>query len=276
MLTKKKKIGEILIEENLITREILDEALLYQKRYGGGVTQFLIAYGYINEEDLAKCISEQFKIPYLSLRVYNIPNEVIEMVPIEIVERHWLMPVDRMHDIFTVVMADPLDADAIAEVEKATGCAVQPFVGILSDIIQAIEHYYHIVIKDDKLKTGHAAPLFIDTNAYRGMERRKSVRLNVKMDIHFPAQDIYKKSKTRNVGLHGFAFESDNILPLWSYVTLQLDLPEEYSPSPIAAVVQVVRATPLKNGRFDIGTKLIRMPREDARLMIKYAREHQE
>lgn len=274
MKPKKKKIGEILLENKFITREILDEALEYQRKFGGGVTQYLVTYGYIDEEVLAKCVSEQFSFPYLPLGIYNIPDEVVKLVPLEISEKYWLMPVDRMGDILTVVMADPLDTAAIEEIEKVTGYRVQQFVGVLSDIIKSIERYYNITIEDKRLKKDKAPFLFIDTKAYEGLERRKSVRLTANIEVHFPMQDLYKKSKAKNISLNGFLFESENILPFGSYIALEINLPEEFSAIPIACIVQVVRVIPLKNKKFDIGAKLIKIPAEDARAIMKYARAH--
>lgn len=91
----KRKIGEILIANGLIARKTLDEALAYQKNYGGNVTQYLIGRGHLREEDLAKCISIQFGYPYLPLRAYDIPDIIVKLVPAEIVKKYWLIPVDK-------------------------------------------------------------------------------------------------------------------------------------------------------------------------------------
>lgn len=272
MAGKSKRIGEILIENNLITKQALDMALEHQKKYGGNITQYLIAYDFIKEEDLAKCISIQFGYPYLPLRTYDIPKEIIKLIPANIAEKYWLIPVDRIGNILTVVMADPLDDKAIEEVEKITSCAVQPFVGILSDIVKAIEHYYEIYIDNAELKKGKSkAPLFISTKEYAGFEHRKSIRIKADIMVHFPVQDTYKKSETKNVSMHGFLFESANALPIGSYIIMEIDLPEGFNPYPIAAVVQVVRVVPLSNKRFDIGVKMVNIPKEDADKIIRYA-----
>lgn len=268
----KIKIGEILINYGLITREILDEALDYQAKFGGNITQYLIAHGYIKEEDLAKCVTIQFGYPYLPLRAYDIPPSIIRLIPPAIAQKYWLIPVDKIENIITLVMADPFDEEAIKEVEKATGCKVQPFVGILSDILKAIEKYYMINIGLDDLRKGKKlAPLFVISDSYVGIERRKAVRIKAKVEMHFPSQDKYKKSETKDVSTHGLLFESENMLPIGSYLILEIKLPKKFSLYPIAAVTQVVRATPLKNGRFDIGVKLINMAKEDIDKVIKYS-----
>jgi len=271
MKPKTKKIGEILLENGYITKDILAEAIGYQSKFGVGLTQYLIAYGYINEEELARSISEQFHFPYLPLRVYNIPEQIISLVPVDIAEKYWLIPIDKVENILTLVMSNPLDEEAIKAVEKTTRCKAQPFIGILSDIIKAIEKYYHVVIEDKKIKEGKTAPLFIDVVGYKGFERRRSIRIKARIDIHFPAQNTYQKTEIKDVSAKGFLFESGKALPMGAYVALEINLPEEFSLIPIAAVVQVARIVRLANGKFDIGARLLKIPKEDMQTIIAYA-----
>lgn len=268
----KRKIAEILITNGLITRKILDSALAHQQRYGGNVTQYLIAHGDLKEEDLAKCVSIQFGYPYLPLRAYDIPVDIVRLVPVAIVKKYWLIPVDKIQNIITLVMVDPLDEDALNEVEKATGCRVQPFVGILSDILKAIEKYYGVNIGYEELKkAGQAAPLFIAEERYAGVERRRSVRIPAKISVHFPLQEGYKKSETKDVSMHGFLFESPNMLPINSVLIINIDLPKYISPYPIPVIVRVARAAELPNKRFDIGVDIIKAVKEDLEKIIKYS-----
>lgn len=268
----KRRIGEILIANGLITRSVLEEALTHQKRFGGNVTQYLIAHGHLKEEDLAKCISIQFGYPYLPLRAYDIPVSIAKIVPVEIVKKHWLIPVDKIQNILTLVMADPFDEDAINEVEKATGCKVQPFVGILSDILKAIERYYNINVGYEELKKAkESAPLFIAEEQYAGVERRRSFRIKAKIEVHFPLQNEYKKSHTKDVSMHGFLFESPNLLPIGSVIVMDINLPKDVSPYPIPAIVKVARTLALPKGGFDIGVETIKIAKEDLERIINYA-----
>ena len=272
----KRKIGEILIANGLITRKILDEALAHQKLNGGNVAQYFITNGYLKEEDLAKCISVQFGYPYLPLRAYDIPENIIKLVPVAIVKKYWLIPVDKIQHIITLVMADPFDEEALNEVEKATGCKVQPFVGILSDILKAIEKYYGINVGYEELKkTGEAVPLFIAEEKYIGVERRRSLRICAKITVHFPLQNEYKKSETKDVSMHGLFFESTNMLPIGSVLVMDVELPKDVNPYPIPVVVKVIRTIALPNKSFDIGVEIIKAAREDLEKIINYALSQQ-
>lgn len=273
----KRRIGEILIAYGLITRKILDEALAYQQQYGGNLTQYLISRDHLKEEDLAKCVSIQFGYPYLPLRAYDIPESITKLVPPPIIKKYWLIPVDKIQNIITVVMADPFDEEALDEVEKATGCKVQPFVGVLSDILKAIEKYYGINVGYEDLKKARAsAPLFVAQEKYTGIERRRSVRINAKITVHFPLQDEYKKGETKNVSMHGFLFESPNILPVGAVLVMTINLPKDISEYPIPVIVKVIRTVELPNKKFDIGVETIKVVRDDLDRIIKYALSQQQ
>lgn len=272
MIPHKKKIGEILIENALITKDMLDEALSHQKKYGGNITQYLISSGKIDENKLAMCISTQFGCPYLPLWAYDIAPEIIALIPFNAAEKYWLVPLDKIGNIITIVMADPFDEGAIGEVERITGCKVQPFVGILSDIIKAIERYYNAKISGSGLKkTKGTAPLFIDTKGYAGVERRRSVRINAKISVHFPIQDEYKRTKTKNVSMHGLLFESRSAFPIDAYIILDIELPKEVNPYPIAAIAQVKRVIPIGEKGYDIGVELVKIPKDDLDKIMRYA-----
>jgi hypothetical protein len=268
----KRKIEDILMASGLVTRNTLDEALACQSRSGVNITQYLIAHGHLKEEALAEYISVQFGYPYFPLRAYEIPVAITELVPVSIVKKYWLIPVDKIQNTITLVMADPFDEDALTEVEKATGCKVQPFVGVLSGILGAIEKCYGINVGYEELKKTRAgSPLFVAEEKYAGVERRRSFRIEAKIGVHFPLQDEYKKSETKDVSMHGFLFESPSLLPIGSILVMDIDLPKNISFYPIPAIVKVARTIELPNKGFDVGVEIIKIAKEGLDKIIDYA-----
>lgn len=268
---KKKKLGEILLEQGLVTKEALDKALVYQEKTGYNLSQYLLAYGHIDQAQLAQCLCTQFSIPYIPLRSYNIPDEIIKLVPVDVAEKYWLIPVERTGNFLMVAMADPFDSKAIEKVEEVTGCIVQPLVSILSEIMDALEAYYKIVIKEKDSQGRIVAPFFVDTEAYKGPERRDSIRFKAAVDICYPVEGLYKTSKTKDVSKSGFLFESNIVLGIGALITLQINLPKNITPLPIAAIVQVIRITALKNNNFNIGVKTIKISKQEMELILDYA-----
>ncbi len=140
-----KQLGEILIERGIINRGQLEEALKFQKDSGLLFGEALIALKYTTEEDIVQALTCQYGFPYLPLSNYEIAPEVLGAVIVDICRKHCLIPIDKIGKSLTLAMANPLNVQALEEVETATGCAVQAFVSTASDIKNAIKRYYEAV-----------------------------------------------------------------------------------------------------------------------------------
>lgn len=139
---EKEKLGQVLIREEMITPEQLEHALQAQKQQGGLLGETLIKLGLTTEEDIAQALAIQHNFPYLPLANYDIDVEIIKLVPESIARKYYLLPVDKMGDILTIVMADPLDKQAIDEIEALTKCKSEIFVTTYTEIKQALERFY--------------------------------------------------------------------------------------------------------------------------------------
>ncbi|MFH1355436.1 MAG: hypothetical protein ABIH19_04745, partial [Candidatus Omnitrophota bacterium] len=224
-IKRKQKIGDILLAKGIITQEVLDKALEYSKQYARSITQYLLHYGHVEESELAECLCVQFGIPYLPLMSYDISQKVIDLVPVDLVEKYWLIPVDRQGETLMVVMIDPLDEEAIQEVGKAAGLKVIPFVGIPSEVMSALEAYYKVSISINKGEEKKNLPFFIDTKYYRGVERRQAIRFKTEIEVHFPVQGAYKKSITKDISRDGISFLSEKVIPIGEVLPIEIDLP---------------------------------------------------
>lgn len=143
-LTLREKLGQILLQRGTITKEQLREGLKVQQEEGKGkrIGEVLIELGYINKEELDIAFVIQCGRPHLRAINYRIDPEVINAVPEEIARKYNLIPLDRMGDILTVVMTDPLDKSSIEELENITTCKVRSFIGTDAEVKEAILHYY--------------------------------------------------------------------------------------------------------------------------------------
>lgn len=139
-----KQLGELLIERGIITREKLDQALLVQKESGGLLGQILVKLGFVKEEEIAQSLTAQFGFPYLPLENYEIDPMVTKLIPKNVALQYMLVPIDRIGNVLTIAMADPLNGQAVEDVELVTKCKVQVFVSTMTDIKEAIEKYYKV------------------------------------------------------------------------------------------------------------------------------------
>jgi type IV pilus assembly protein PilB len=158
MVAKKKKmrLGEILIERGIIDNSGLDRALEKQKQSGGLLGEVLLKMGLVKEEDIVIALASQFNIPYLPVQNCDINAKILKLVLPELAKKHLFIPIDRINDVLTVIMADPTNMYAREEIKQATGLRLQVLVGTVSEISTAIRKHYKIkdslLVSDDPLK----------------------------------------------------------------------------------------------------------------------------
>ncbi len=137
-----KQLGELLIERKIIIPEHLQKALDYQKINGGLIGEIFVQLGFAKEEDIAQVLTAQYGFPYLPLNNYEIDAEVANMIPAGVARQYCLIPIDKIGNNLTVAMSNPLNTQAIEDVEMISKCVVQAFVSTTSDIRRAIEKCY--------------------------------------------------------------------------------------------------------------------------------------
>jgi type IV pilus assembly protein PilB len=138
----KKQLGELLIERKIITSDELQKALEQQRLKGGLIGEILVNLSFAKEEDIAQVLTAQYGFPYLPLSNYEIDMEVAKLVPEQVARQYCLIPIDKIGNNLTVAMANPLNTNAIEDVETASKCVVQAFVSTASDVKSAVERCY--------------------------------------------------------------------------------------------------------------------------------------
>lgn len=141
-MSKKKRLGDLLIDCGLITKEQLATALGEQKRTNKKLGRILLDQGYVTEQDLYHVLEMQFSIPYFDLNSNYIDPMVPKLISQKLAEYHNLVPVLLKNDLLFVAMSDPLDVLAIDDITMATGYEVKPLISNEQDINKAILKYY--------------------------------------------------------------------------------------------------------------------------------------
>ena len=137
-----KQLGQLLIERGLISEAQLDKALKVQKDKGGLIGQILVMLGFAKEEEIAQALTVQYGFPYLPLECYEINSEAIKLIPENVAKQYNLISIDKMGDLLTIAMSNPLNVQAVEDIEMLTNCKVQVFVSTMTDINNAINKYY--------------------------------------------------------------------------------------------------------------------------------------
>jgi type IV pilus assembly protein PilB len=137
-----KQLGELLVERGLINQHQLQKALVHQQVKGGLIGEILVDLGFCREEDIAQALTAQYGFPYLPLSNYDINTEVLNIIPGRVARQYLLIPIDKIGNNLTIAMSNPLNIQAVEDVELLSGCSVQTFVATSSDVRKAIAKYY--------------------------------------------------------------------------------------------------------------------------------------
>lgn len=137
-----KHLGELLLERGLINADQLEKALTIQREKGGLIGQILVMLGFAKEDEIAQALTVQYGFPYLPLEHYEINQEALKLVPENVASQYNLIPIDRMGDLLTIAMSNPLNVQAVEDIEMVTKCKVEVFVSTMTDISNSIKKYY--------------------------------------------------------------------------------------------------------------------------------------
>lgn len=143
---KKKRLGEILLQHNLLLPEQLDAALAHQKKQGRRLGQVLIEMGLLSYESLSSVLSDQTGIPHIWLRKGLVDPKVVPLVPRESAEAACVMPMFKVRNTLTLAMVDCDAIFVIDDVETLTGCKVQPVQCRREDIEKTICESYGVTV----------------------------------------------------------------------------------------------------------------------------------
>jgi len=139
---RRQALGDILIEADLINRHQLEKGLALHRKTGVQLGKALISLGYITQDQLAACLSDQQGLDYCSLSDREIPIDLVRAVPEEVARRRRVIPVGRENGFIIVAMANPLDAAAVDEVQRYLDCPVKPVYTTEQDVEDALERIY--------------------------------------------------------------------------------------------------------------------------------------
>ncbi len=140
--TERKRIGELLVEEGVITDRQLSQALEQQADKGGKLVENLIKLNYVDIRTFVNFVARQPGVASIDLRHYEVPRDLVSIIPREFAVKHEVFPIDRLGKLLTVGMVCPLDKATLAELERTTGLRVKALLCSAEDIHATIRLHY--------------------------------------------------------------------------------------------------------------------------------------
>ena len=120
---KKIRLGDVLVNGGVITQEQLEEGLKRQKGSGRKLGETLVDEGFVTEEAIARALSSQLGYEMVDLQNVAIPEDILQLVPGNVLERYKVLPFEYAPDnmnVLHVAMADPMDMAAMDDITIIT------------------------------------------------------------------------------------------------------------------------------------------------------------
>ena len=145
----KSKLGGLLVNTGILSKEKLEEALKIQQEKGGKIGSILVNEHFLPEDVMYKFLEVQLNVPYIDLKEVEIPEEAAFLVKDVLARRYNLIPVEVQGDLLKVAMSDPTDVFALDDLRLSTGMEIYPLLAHEDSILQKLDSIYK---KKDELE----------------------------------------------------------------------------------------------------------------------------
>ena len=136
------RLGDLLLREQLITREQLQQALQEQKSTGMRLGYTLVKLGFVQETEISKMLARQYRMPAVDLSRFEVDPKIVKLVPADVAVKHTVLPLKREGRTLTVAMADPTNVAVIDDLKFVTRFDIFPVIAGEYTLRTAIEKYY--------------------------------------------------------------------------------------------------------------------------------------
>jgi MSHA biogenesis protein MshE len=142
MQRKRVRIGDLLVEQKIISEAQLQAALAEQKKSGRKLGRVLIENGFVDEDKLLRLLSEQLDIPYVDLSRFELDPELVGRLPETHARRYRALVLKETAHGLLVGMGDPTDIFAFDELVRILKTTVQIACVKESDLLHNIDRLY--------------------------------------------------------------------------------------------------------------------------------------
>ena len=125
---EKIRLGDLLIQQGLLTDEQLTRSLDEQKRSGRKLGRIVVEQGYVTEEAIARALARQLQTVFVDLKSFNPRKELISRLPEAQARRFRAVVLDEIEGRLRVGFADPTDLHAYDEIVRILRHDIEPAV----------------------------------------------------------------------------------------------------------------------------------------------------
>lgn len=141
---KSRLIGQILVEEKVISSEQLEKSLSVQEKKGDYICNIIIDLGFAQPNRVLSVLSEQIGVEYVDLKKEKIDVNAIETVPAKLSLHYKMMPYRFEGEKLLVALADPLDIHKLDDLKLLLNIDIKAVLSYEPDIVETIQKYYGV------------------------------------------------------------------------------------------------------------------------------------
>lgn len=138
----KVRLGDLLVQNNLIDEEQLQKALSEQRQTGRKLGATLVSMGLVTEFQLLELLSEHLKVPLINLSEYKVNPNAVRLLPEIQARRYRALVLEDKGDTLLVGMSDPADINAVDDLSAKLPKPIEVAVVSESQLFEAYENYY--------------------------------------------------------------------------------------------------------------------------------------
>lgn len=136
------KLGEVLIEKGLLTKERLELSLAHQKVTGSMLGETLIKLGFVSSAEIARTLADQTGIPFIDLSEHTIAEDAIRLIPKDIAEKTGFIPIRLTENSIEIGVTNPSNIQAIDTASKISGKTPRIFMIDNMGFYETLERAY--------------------------------------------------------------------------------------------------------------------------------------
>ena len=139
---EKIRLGDLLVQEKLISPEQLQLSLESQKRSGRKLGRVLVDSAYVTEEQISEALAKQLNIPFINLKYYNVNLEIVRRLPENQARRFRAVALEERNGVLLVGMTDPTDLASFDEITRLLKRDIDLAVVTEGQLLEVIDRVY--------------------------------------------------------------------------------------------------------------------------------------
>lgn len=152
------RLGDILIDKGIISKEDLDKALELQKGSKKPLGKILVENNFCSELNLLDALSQQLGIQIIDLQDFEIEEDVLGLIPLELCTRYNIVPIDNFGNSVTIATTDPQNFEMTEAVKFASGLDVE----IVLSTTESIQGILEKIVKQEEEQEGDMSDMLGD------------------------------------------------------------------------------------------------------------------